>query len=82
MAKNYKKIYLRLRKDTEKQIELYKTYQKPMDRCNFITELELAETIHTLEHLQKTMEELEGEENYGIQFNDKQFKSWKRRIQK
>lgn len=80
MAKNYKKIYLRLKKDIEKQIDLYQTYRKPMDRSNFIDELELAESIHILGHLLLTMEEFEGKCNHGICFNSKEFEQWKKKV--
>lgn len=82
MAKDYKKIYLRLKSDTEKQIKLYNTYLKPLDRCNFLEQIELNETIITLGHFLRTMEELEGKEHSDILFNEKEFKNWKRKITK
>ena len=78
--KDYKKIYLRLKRDIKKQIELYETYRKEWNRGNIVEQIELNETIDTLDHMYKTMEELEGKENYGILFTSEKFKIWKKSI--
>ena len=80
MKKNWKMIYKRLKKEVKSQAKLYSTYIKPMNKCNFVEQLELCETINTLENILLTMDEIDGTNCCSVLFNNEQFKKWKKLI--
>jgi len=80
MKKNWKKIYKRLKRNIKDQIKGYQIYEKPLTRSNFVDEIELRETIYTLNNILSVMDELEGIKCHGILFTSNSFKNWKKSI--
>jgi len=80
MKKNWKKIYKRLKRDIQDQVKRYESYDESYTRSNFIEQIELEETISTLNNILLTMDEIEGKSCHDIIFTQVKFDNWKKLI--
>ena len=83
MAKNYKKIYNRFIKIIEDEANrINKFDDNGSSNIELLTKIENLETVSTLEWLLSLRNEVEGKYCQMLHMNEKEFKKWKKQIQK
>jgi len=80
---NYRKIYKRFVKIIEEELEMHRTCPNMEDteRMRLLDEIERRYAISVLETILSWARELEGKECLMANFNQKDFKKWKKSIQ-
>ena len=83
MAKDYKLIYNRFKKEIEQELEAhYKQYEEQCEteRQELLNKVETRYAISVLEVVLSWTEELEGKKCCMLNMNKEDFKKWKKKI--
>ena len=83
IAKDYKKIYQRLIKEIQYEIENIKQYMPEGDSNHaLLRRIELNEALSILNWIVDVLPEIEGKKHRNMFMNEREFKKWKKSITK